>query len=52
MIVTESALREQLRRPQAGARVSVPAGASLSPSAQDFVAHWRLKVVEQGTPEG
>lgn len=47
MIVTESALREQLRRPYLGALVVVPPGSSLSPSAQDFVAHWRLEVVER-----
>ncbi|GAA1542248.1 hypothetical protein [Nocardioides humi] len=53
MIVTEGALREQLRQPRAGARVTVPAGATLSPSAQDFVAHWRLEVVTStpATPE-
>ncbi len=42
MIVTESELREQLRRPQPGAVVRVPAGAVLTPSAQDFVAQWKL----------
>ena len=46
MIVTESALREQLRRPAPGARVTVPPGSTLSPSARDFVEHWRLELVE------
>ncbi|MCL3859791.1 hypothetical protein [Actinotalea sp. K2] len=46
MIVTESALREQLRQPRAGAQVTVPRGATLSPSAQDLVAHWGLVLVE------
>ncbi|GAB2859256.1 hypothetical protein [Nocardioides pacificus] len=50
MIVTESALREQLRRPRAGARVTVPAGAALSPAAADFVAHWQLELVEGQSP--
>lgn len=49
MIVTESALRQQLRQPRQGARVVVPAGASLSPSAQDFVSHWRLQVETTGS---
>lgn len=44
MIVTESALREQLRHPRTGATVRVPAGATLSPAAADFVAQWRLVV--------
>lgn len=42
--MTEVALREQLRHPTRGAVVSVPAGAVLSPSARDFVYHWRLQV--------
>jgi ethanolamine utilization cobalamin adenosyltransferase len=48
VIVTESALREQLRQPRAGARVSVPPGSSLSPAARDFVAQWQLEVVRDG----
>lgn len=50
MIVTESALREQLRRPRLGAAVSVPPGAVLTPAAQDFVAQWRLEIEEAPTP--
>lgn len=49
MIVTESELRDQLRRPAAGAQVTVPAGARLSPSAADFVKQWQLVVVEQSS---
>jgi ethanolamine utilization cobalamin adenosyltransferase len=45
-IVTESGLRARLRQPRTGARVTVPRGATLSPSARDFVAHWGLDVVE------
>lgn len=48
MIVTESALREQLRHPRHGARVHVPPGAVLSPSARDFVAQWDLELDEGG----
>ncbi len=48
MIVTEAALREQLRHPRHGARVDVPAGAVLSPSARDFVAQWDLELHEDG----
>lgn len=51
MIVTEAALREQLRQPRIGARVAIPAGASLSPSAADFVAQWKLEVVRGAAPE-
>jgi ethanolamine utilization cobalamin adenosyltransferase len=47
MIVTEAALREQLRRPTMRARVTVPAGATLSPAAQDFVAQWHLELAEE-----
>lgn len=47
MIVTESALREQLRRPHRGAGVRVPHGATLSPSAEDFVRSWGLVVTEE-----
>lgn len=57
MIVTESALREQLRRPTVGARVVVPSGATMSPAARDFIGQWQLEVVEQdaappGRPDG
>jgi ethanolamine utilization cobalamin adenosyltransferase len=47
VIVTESALREIVRRPKAGARVVVPRDAVLSPAAQDFVAHWQLELVPE-----
>lgn len=46
MIVTEADLRDQLRRPTVGARVIIPAGARLSPSATDFVKQWALVTVE------
>lgn len=46
MIVTEAALREQLRHPRHGARVTVPVGAVLSPSARDFVGQWDLELHE------
>ena len=52
MIVTEAALREQLRQPRYGGRVRVPPGATLSPSAADFVAHWRLEIIEEDAPAG
>lgn len=47
MIVTEADLRDQLRCPTFGARVVIPAGARLSPSATDFVNQWHLETVEQ-----
>jgi ethanolamine utilization cobalamin adenosyltransferase len=46
VIVTEASLREQLRPPRMHAQVTVPRGATLSPSAQDLVAHWQLEVRE------
>lgn len=47
MIVTESELREQVRRPVQGAQVQIAAGARLSPAAADFVAQWGLVVEER-----
>lgn len=43
-IVTEAELREQIRRPARGLRVAVPAGATFSPAAADFVRTWQLQV--------
>jgi ethanolamine utilization cobalamin adenosyltransferase len=51
-VLTESELREQLRRPRTGARVVVPPGAVLSPAARDFVGHWRLELVEEPQDAG
>lgn len=50
MIVTESALRELVRRPRVGARVSLPAGAVLSPAARDFVEHWKVEITRDAEP--
>ena len=49
MYVTESELREQVRRPTRGAVVRVSPGARLSPAAADFVADWDLTVEETPT---
>lgn len=46
MIVTEAALRSQVRPPRVGATVRVPPGATLSPAASDFAAHWQLRLQE------
>jgi ethanolamine utilization cobalamin adenosyltransferase len=51
MIVTEADLRDQLRRPDKGAQVIIPAGAKLSPSAADFVKQWGLATVEAAPHE-
>lgn len=51
MFVTESDLREQLRRPAVGARVVVPAGARLSPAAADFVTQWKLVTEPESAAE-
>ncbi|MFU8839579.1 MAG: hypothetical protein ACNA8R_02525 [Nitriliruptoraceae bacterium] len=45
-IVTEAELRTQLGAPRRGARVTVPAGAQLTPSAADLIGAWDLEVVE------
>lgn len=52
MIVTESELREQVRRPVQGAQVRIAPGARLSPAAADFVAQWGLVVQESAPPAG
>ena len=44
MVVTEADLRQQLKRPVHGARVVVPVGATLTPSAADFIKEWGLEM--------
>ena len=44
-IMTEAELRDRIRRPQPGLKVTVPAGTRFSPAAQDFIKHWQLDVV-------
>jgi len=48
-IVTESDLREQLGTPCRGAVLRVPAGARLTPAADDLVRAWDLQLEEHGT---
>jgi len=45
-IVTESELREQLGTPRRGAVLRVPAGARLTPAADDLVRAWDLRLEE------
>lgn len=45
-VISEADLRAQLRRPTRGAVVDVPPGASLTPSARDFIKEWGLQVRE------
>lgn len=53
MMITEAELRDQLRRPSEGATIVVPAGARLTPSAEDFVNQWSLVLVtEDEQPAG
>lgn len=52
MYVTETELREQVRRPVPGATVRVPPGSRLSPAAADFVAQWDLVVEESAGSDG
>ena len=44
-IVTEAELRDRVRQPQTGMKVSVPKGTMFSPSAADFIKQWRMEVV-------
>ena len=46
-IITEAELRDRIRRPQRGMKVTVPPGTRFSPSARDFIAQWGLEVVEE-----
>ncbi len=46
MILTEVELRDRIRRPQRGLKVTVPPGTRFSPSARDFIAQWDLEIVE------
>ena len=43
-IITEAELRDQIRQPQRGASLSVPAGTRFSPAAQDFLKQWQIDV--------
>ena len=47
-IVTEAELREQLGVPRRGAVLAVPAGARLTPAADDLVRAWELELAEAG----
>lgn len=44
-IVTEAQLRNQIRQPQKGMSVHLPANARLSPSAQDFLKEWNMEAI-------
>ena len=48
-IVTESELRAQLGTPRRGAVLRVPAGARLTPAADDLVRAWDLQLEEHAT---
>ena len=50
-VISEADLRTQLRCPSRGAVVDVPPGASLTPSARDFIKEWGLQVREVLTEE-
>lgn len=49
-IVTEAQLRNQIRQPQKGMSVRLPADARLSPSAQDFLKEWNMQVITEDEP--
>ncbi len=46
-VITEVELRDRIRRPRRGLKVTVPPGARFSPSARDFIAQWGLEIVEE-----
>ena len=50
-ILTETELRDRIRRPRPGLKVVVEPGTRFSPAARDFIAQWGLKIVE-GDVEG
>ena len=43
-IVTESELRDKIRRPESGIVLTFPPGTRFSPSAQDFIKQWKVEV--------
>ena len=51
-IITEAELRDRIRRPRRGMKVTVPPGARFSPSARDFINQWALEIVEETPAEG
>ena len=46
-ILTEAELRDRIRRPRRGMKVTVTPGTRFSPAARDFIAQWDLKIVEE-----
>ncbi len=50
-IVTESELRQRIRRPRHGLVLTFPPGTRFSPAAQDFLREWRVAVRFVEEPE-
>jgi ethanolamine utilization cobalamin adenosyltransferase len=44
-IITETQLRDLIRQPQLGMTITLPKDTRFSPSAMDFINHWKLEVV-------
>jgi ethanolamine utilization cobalamin adenosyltransferase len=44
-ILTEAELRNRIRQPQQGMQITLPKNARFSPSAQDFIALWKIQIV-------
>ncbi len=44
-IITETQLRDQIRQPQQGMTITLPKDTRFSPSAMDFIKHWKIEVV-------
>lgn len=51
-ILTEAELRERVRQPQDGMKLSLPRGTMFSPSAADFIKQWHIEVVFDGPGNG
>ncbi|MDZ4158235.1 MAG: hypothetical protein U1B80_00455, partial [Anaerolineaceae bacterium] len=44
---TEARLRDQIRQPKPGMKITVPGGTKFSPSALDFIQLWNMEIVYQ-----
>jgi ethanolamine utilization cobalamin adenosyltransferase len=50
-ILTEAELRNRIRQPQQGLKLTLPKNARFSPSAQDFINLWKIEIVYSDQPE-
>jgi ethanolamine utilization cobalamin adenosyltransferase len=54
MLITEQYLRDRIRKPQTGMKVTLPDGCRFSPSAEEFIKLWQVEIVSEtaGTSQG